>query len=73
MGSLVVFTKNNEFLVASVRKIIYVWDSLVGNLVKQLNAHFGRIVSLLAVTSDGSNKLVSSSIDRTIKVSISVP
>ncbi|KAJ8313494.1 hypothetical protein KUTeg_008055 [Tegillarca granosa] len=65
--SLVVFTKNNHFVVAAVRKNLYVWDTKQGNMVKVLDAHFGRIIALTAVSS-GCNKVVSSSIDKTIKV-----
>lgn len=65
--SLVVFTKQNHFVVAAVRKNLYVWDTKQGNMVKVLDAHFGRIISIDAVTS-GGNKIISSSIDKTIKV-----
>ena len=65
--SVVVFTKQNHFVVAAVRKNLYVWDTKQGNMVKVLDAHFGRIIALGSVTS-GCNKVVSSSIDKTIKV-----
>lgn len=61
-------TKNNEFLVAAVRQVLYVWDARDGDLVKVLNVHFGRIISLDAVTGHRLNKLISASIDKTIKV-----
>ena len=64
--SLVVFTKNNEFVVAGVRKNLYVWDAAIGTLVKTLDAHFGRITVLVSVNK--INKIVSSSIDKSIKV-----
>ena len=67
-ASLVLFTKNSQFLVAGVRKNIYVWDVKVGNLVKTLDAHFGRIITATSVPS--VNKVISSSIDKSIKVSI---
>lgn len=65
--SSVVFTKSNHFVVAAVRKNLYVWDTKQGNMVKVLDAHFGRIIALISVTA-GTNKLISSSIDKTIKV-----
>ena len=68
ISSLVTFTKNSEFMVASVRKNIYLWDVKAGNLVKTLDAHFGRIIAMQAVTDSGINKVVSSSIDKSIKV-----
>ena len=67
LGSLVTLTKNNHFVVAAVRKNLYVWDVKKGNMVKVLDAHFGRIIALTSVTS-GCNKVISSSIDKTIKV-----
>ncbi|KAL5006957.1 hypothetical protein ScPMuIL_015763 [Solemya velum] len=65
--SPLVFTKHNHFVVAGVRKNLYVWDVKQGNMVKTLDAHFGRIIALTAVT-EGGNKVISSSIDKTIKV-----
>ncbi|CAH1788936.1 unnamed protein product [Owenia fusiformis] len=65
--SLVVFTKGTEYVVAGVRKNIYVWEIMKGTLIKTLDAHFGRIIALEAVTN-GMNKVISGSIDKTIKV-----
>ncbi|XP_012943969.1 NACHT and WD repeat domain-containing protein 2 [Aplysia californica] len=67
LTSLVVFTKNNQFVVAGVRKNLYVWDVKQGNMVKVLDAHFGRICALTSVTT-GRNAVISSSMDKTIKV-----
>lgn len=67
LTSLVVFTKNNQFVVAGVRKNLYVWDVKQGNMVKILDAHFGRICALTSVSA-GRNTVISSSMDKTIKV-----
>lgn len=67
MNNLFVLTKNNEFLVAAVRMVLFVWDARDGDLIKTLDVHFGRIISLMAVTCRG-NKVISASIDKTIKV-----
>ncbi|KAL3831256.1 hypothetical protein ACJMK2_023030 [Sinanodonta woodiana] len=67
LTNLIVFTKHNHFVVAAVRKNLYVWDVKQGNMVKVLDAHFGRIVALTSVSA-GCNKVISSSIDKTIKV-----
>lgn len=67
LTGLVVLTKNNHFVVAGVRKNLYVWDVKQGNLVKVLDAHFGRICALISVSTD-SNTVISSSMDKTIKV-----
>lgn len=67
LTSHVVFTKSNHFIVAGVRKNLYVWDVKQGNLVKTLDAHFGRIIALTSVCRD-INTVISSSMDKTIKV-----
>ena len=67
LSSLVVFTKGNQFVVAGVRKNLYVWDVKQGNMVKTLDAHFGRIIALMSVHV-GCNVVISSSMDKTIKV-----
>ncbi|KAK3802261.1 hypothetical protein RRG08_004547, partial [Elysia crispata] len=67
LTSLVVFTKGNQFVVAGVRKNLYVWDVKQGNMVKTLDAHFGRICALTSVSA-GRNAIISSSMDKTIKV-----
>lgn len=47
------------------------WDVKHGNLVKTLDAHFARVCGLLSVTApDRTNKLISSSLDKTIKVNL---
>ena len=68
MTAMIAFSKNNEFLVAGVRKIMYVWDIKAGNLVKTLDAHFGRIIAIQSSISHGTNQVISASIDKTIKV-----
>ena len=69
LTGLCLFSRRNEFLCAGVRKYIFVWDGKNGNLVKTLDAHFARVCGLLSVTApDKTNKLVSSSLDKTIKV-----
>ena len=64
--SPVVFSRESEFVVACVRKNIYVWDTKSGELSKTLDAHFGRIIQIVAVPK--INKVISSSIDKSIKV-----
>ena len=68
MSSMVLFSKSSEFVVAGVRKNLYVWDVKAGTLTKTLDAHFGRIIALCLVTAPGQNKIISSSFDKTIKV-----
>jgi len=68
--SHVVLTTNNEFVAAAVRKVLYIWDSQTGCLVKTLDEHFARITALLSVSSRDVNNVISVSLDKTVKVAI---
>lgn len=57
-----------KYAVAGVRKNLYVWSLETKNLVKTLDAHFGRIISLEPLTIGNWNSVITSSIDRTVKV-----
>ncbi|XP_066996019.2 NACHT and WD repeat domain-containing protein 2 [Anabrus simplex] len=57
-----------DYVVAGVRKNLYVWKLENGDLVKVLDAHFGRIISLEPLTIGNWNSVITSSIDRTVKV-----
>ncbi|XP_074658721.1 NACHT and WD repeat domain-containing protein 2-like [Tubulanus polymorphus] len=67
MSSLVAFSENNQYFIAGVRKVLYVWQTKTGELLRSLDAHFGRIIALTSVPV-GANIVVSSSIDKSIKV-----
>ncbi|XP_034486259.1 NACHT and WD repeat domain-containing protein 2 [Drosophila innubila] len=57
-----------DYAVAGVRKNLYVWYLQTGQLAKVLDAHFGRIIQLEPLTIGNWNNLVTSSIDRSVKV-----
>lgn len=57
-----------DYAVAGVRKNLYVWCLHTRQLAKVLDAHFGRIIQLEALTIGNWNNLVTSSIDRSVKV-----
>lgn len=57
-----------DYAVAGVRKNLYVWCLHTGQLAKVLDAHFGRIIQLEPLTIGNWNNLVTSSIDRSVKV-----
>ncbi|XP_034663860.1 NACHT and WD repeat domain-containing protein 2 [Drosophila subobscura] len=57
-----------DYAVAGVRKNLYVWCLPSGQLAKVLDAHFGRIIQLEPLTIGNWNNLVTSSIDRSVKV-----
>ncbi|CAH1405153.1 unnamed protein product [Nezara viridula] len=59
---------SGDFAVAGVRKNLYVWDLQTCELVKILDAHFGRIISLEPLTIGNWNSVITSSIDRSVKV-----
>ncbi|XP_064648000.1 NACHT and WD repeat domain-containing protein 2-like [Lineus longissimus] len=67
-NSLVTFTKDNRYMVAGVRKNLYVWSTVTGELYKVLDAHFGRIIAIASITHSADNIIVSSSMDKSIKV-----
>lgn len=50
------------------RKMLYVWNMETEILIKVLDAHFGRIISLLPLTIGNWNSVITSSIDRSVKV-----
>lgn len=49
-------------------KMLYVWNMETEQLIKILDAHFGRIISLLPLTTGNWNSVITSSIDRSVKV-----
>lgn len=57
-----------DYAVAGVRKNLYVWCLQTLQLAKVLDAHFGRIIQLEALTIGNWNNVVTSSIDRSVKV-----
>ncbi|XP_055855708.1 NACHT and WD repeat domain-containing protein 2 [Episyrphus balteatus] len=57
-----------NYAVAGVRKNLYVWCLQSKQLAKVLDAHFGRIIQLEALTIGNWNSVITSSIDRSVKV-----
>lgn len=66
-NSIMVSSKK-DYAVAGVRKNLYVWCLQTLQLAKVLDAHFGRIIQLEALTIGNWNNVVTSSIDRSVKV-----
>jgi NACHT domain- and WD repeat-containing protein len=62
------FSKENKFVVAGVRDNIYIWETSYGTYIKQLDAHYGRITWCLGSFKDQKNLVLSSSMDKTIKI-----
>lgn len=63
-----VMTKSNQYAIAGVRKSLHVWELVSGQLLKTLDAHFGRILRIDTLCDDNNNAILSSSMDRSIKV-----
>ena len=63
---LAAFTRDNEYVIGAVRKNVYVWQLQGGQLLKTLDMHFGRVMSLLCVAK--LNKAITASIDKSIKI-----
>lgn len=61
-------SSHKNYAIAGVRKNLYVWSMQNKKLVKVLDAHFGRIIQLEPLTIGSWNSIVTSSIDRTVKV-----
>lgn len=64
----IVLSAHKNYAIAGVRKNLYVWAMKTRKLVKVLDAHFGRIIQLEPLTIGNWNSIVTSSIDRTVKV-----
>ncbi|CAG0888380.1 unnamed protein product [Darwinula stevensoni] len=63
-----VLSRDKEYLTAGVRKNLYVWSMKTCELLISLDAHFARIIDLTPLTVGVWNSVVTSSIDRTVKV-----
>ena len=67
-SSSCVLSAKNQYGIAGIRKDLYIWDVKTGNLVKTLAAHFGRILDVQPLSLGRMNTVITSSIDRTVKV-----
>merc|ERR1719206_1663443 len=63
-----VLSKGDLLAVSGIRQELIVWDMDNGALVKRLTAHFQRIVEIKSLVTGNENSVLTSSIDRSIKV-----
>ena len=63
-----VLSAHQKYAITGIRKELYIWSVDSGELVKTLDAHFGRIIDLQPLTIGSWNCVITSSIDRTVKV-----
>ncbi|KAI1720797.1 nuclear distribution protein nudF-2 [Ditylenchus destructor] len=54
--------------IAGIRRNLYIWNINSSQLVRTVDAHFGRILNVQALNVNNHNLLISSSIDRSIKI-----
>merc|ERR1712106_756036 len=64
----IVLSKGDLLAVSGIRQELIVWDMDNGALVKRLTAHFQRIVEIKSLVVGKENSVLTSSIDRSIKV-----
>uniref|UniRef100_A0A8R1E8B0 WD_REPEATS_REGION domain-containing protein n=1 Tax=Caenorhabditis japonica TaxID=281687 RepID=A0A8R1E8B0_CAEJA len=64
----IAFAAHDSVFVAGVRKNLYLWNVASTELLRSLDAHFGRILNMDSVSQQGQNILISSSLDHTIKI-----
>lgn len=69
--SSLALTNHNQYAVGGVRKSLYIWNLKDGQLLKEVDAHIARINRIRSLIIDDFNGIVSSSIDKTIKVILS--
>ena len=67
-SSSCVLSAGQTYAVAGIRKELYIWSVESGELVKCLDAHFSRIIDIQPLTAGNWNSVITSSIDRTVKV-----
>ncbi|XP_033222269.1 NACHT and WD repeat domain-containing protein 2 [Belonocnema kinseyi] len=67
-SSSIMVSGTKNYAVAGVRKNLYVWSLETTDLVKILDAHFARIIQLEALAIGNWNCVITSSIDRSVKV-----
>ena len=61
-------SRDESLAVAGLRKELFVWDISSCLLIHQLQAHVGRIIKMASLTAGNANCILTSSIDKTIKV-----
>jgi len=67
-SNTLVLSKGDVLAVSGIRQELIVWSVDNGSLVKRLTAHFQRIVEIKSLVTGNDNSVLTSSIDRSIKV-----
>uniref|UniRef100_A0A915AEI7 WD_REPEATS_REGION domain-containing protein n=1 Tax=Parascaris univalens TaxID=6257 RepID=A0A915AEI7_PARUN len=64
----ITLASEDTIFVAGVRKYLYLWNVSNAQLLRSVDAHFGRTLNLCALNLNGHNVLLSSSLDHSIKM-----
>ena len=67
-SSNIVLSKGDKLAVTGIRQELLVWEMESGQLVQRMTAHFQRIVDLKSLVVGTDNAIITSSIDRSIKI-----
>ena len=67
-SSNIILSKGDKLAVTGIRQELLVWDMNNGTLVKRMTAHFQRIVEIKSLVVGTNNEIITSSIDRCIKI-----
>ena len=67
-SSNIILSKGDKLAVTGIRQELLVWDMETGDLVKRMTAHFQRIVDVKSLVVGTNNEIITSSIDRCIKI-----
>ena len=68
VSNRLIMSAEDRYAVAGIRKELYIWSMDTGVLSKVLNAHFQRIIDVCSLVYGKENSIITSSIDRSIKV-----
>ena len=68
VSSGLVLSAKDKYAVSGIRKELYIWNMETEELSKVLYAHFQRIVDIKSLVVGRENSVITSSIDRSIKV-----
>ena len=67
-SSNIILSAGDKLAVTGIRQELLCWDMDTGDLVKRMVAHFQRIVEIKSLVVGAENCVVTSSIDRSIKI-----
>ena len=68
LSSVILLSARDEYAVAGIRKELFIWAMESCQLVKVLAAHFQRIIDMQSLVVGRENSVITSSIDKSIKV-----